>query len=286
MSLVSVFLTVALATVIPAATMLPASTFADPISVAQDLKIGSVRHHDAYTVKEVTFASPTGHRVFGEIVEPIHAGLHAGVLFVHWLGDAKTTNHTEFDPDAIALAHKGVTSLLVDAMWSTPSWFDHGRSTKVDFVDTVNQVIDLRRALDVLTTRPDVDSNRIAFVGHDFGSMCGAVLAGIDKRPKWYVLMAGTVTFSEWYLLGAQPADKAAYIAKMAALNPTLYMPHATAEAFLLSRARRFADAVTAPKEVRFYDAGHSLAIPGARHDRISWLESKLEAARLRVVPH
>lgn len=38
--------------------------------------------------------------------------------------------------------------------------------------------------------------------------------------------------------LGAQPADKAAYIAKMAALNPTLSMPYPTAEALLFQFSR------------------------------------------------
>jgi len=69
---------------------------------------------------------------------------------------------------------------------------------------TTDQVIDLRRALDLLAAQPGLDHDRIAFVGHDFGAMTGALLAGADKRPRWYVLMAATTSFPAWYLPGKE----------------------------------------------------------------------------------
>ena len=45
---------------------------------------------------------------------------------------------------------------------------------------------------------PQIDEARLAYVAHDFGAMYGAVLAGVDPRPQWYVLMAGTPVFSDW----------------------------------------------------------------------------------------
>ncbi len=56
------------------------------------------------TSRSLVFTAPSGHKVIGEVVCGIAPGPHPGVLFVHWLGDPKTTNHTEFEPDAIALA--------------------------------------------------------------------------------------------------------------------------------------------------------------------------------------
>ena len=96
-----------------------------------------------------------GHPITGEIVAGAAPEPHPGVLFVHWLGDAKTTNHTEFEPDAIALARKGATSLLVDALWSDPAWFDPWASPlDADERTTEGQVADLRRALDALPPSP------------------------------------------------------------------------------------------------------------------------------------
>jgi len=69
----------------------------------------------------------------------------AGILWVHWLGDPATTNHTEFAADARALAERGATSVLVDAMWAQPNWFETGRSPATDACDVPRQVIALRR---------------------------------------------------------------------------------------------------------------------------------------------
>src|SRR5258707_606976 len=74
--------------------------------------------------QDVRFTSTTGDVVTGEIIRGKVSKSRPGILFVHWLGEPKTTNHTEFEPDAIALARKGAVSLLVDTMWSRPDWFD------------------------------------------------------------------------------------------------------------------------------------------------------------------
>ena len=203
-----------------AATPLAASAFSYDASAPLDVQIAHRALAAGIVREDVTFAAPGGGRIRGEIVAPQQKSTGAGVLFVHWLGDPRTTNHTEFEPDALALAKRGVTSLLVDAMWAQPHWFMQVRSTQTDYAQSIAQVVNLRRSLDVLLAQPRVDSKRIAYVGHDFGAMYGAVLSGIDARPRWYVLMAGTTSFSEWYLLGKKPPDVQAYTAKMQPLDP------------------------------------------------------------------
>ncbi|HET7813357.1 MAG TPA: hypothetical protein VFL13_03160, partial [Candidatus Baltobacteraceae bacterium] len=210
-----------------------------------------------------------------------------GVLFVHWLGAPKTTNLTEFLPDAIELAKHGARSILIDAMWSKPSWFEKGRTTATDYDASIEQVVDLRRSLDVLASLPGVDTKRIAYVGHDFGAMYGAVLSGVDSRPSVYVLMAGTPVFSEWYLLGAKPADVPAYVAQMAPLDPPGYLQRSHASAYLFQfsqhdayispqREDEFAAAAPAPKATFVYRSTHALAEPQIRADRLAWLKSRL----------
>lgn len=210
-----------------------------------------------------------------------------GILFVHWLGDdPKTTNHTEFEDDAKALARRGVVSLLVDAPWAQRNWFMQLRSASTDYAMSIDIVTDMRRCLDALQTF-GVDQARVAYVGHDFGAMYGALLAGVDPRPKYYVLMAGTSTFAQWYLLGKKPADVDAYRAQMSALDPPQYLRLSNASAYLLQfatkdvyinadQARDFYDAAPAPKLVGFYATDHSLDVPQARADRIGWLLSHL----------
>jgi hypothetical protein len=124
-------------------------------------------------------------------------------------------------------------------------------------------------------------------VGHDFGAMYGAVLSGVDPRPQSYVLMAGTATFSEWYLLGKHPSDTSAYVKAMSVLDPPNYLQQTKAKAFLFQFANRdryikadrsdvLFDAAPAPKTMMVYVANHSLDVPAAHVDRIAWLIAQL----------
>jgi len=228
----------------------------------------------------------------GEIISGPSVGLHPGVLFVHWLGDAPTTNHTEFEADAIALAKRGVTSVLIDAMWSKSDWFDKvGVSADADVAQAKAQLGDLSAALDLLERQKGVDPRRIAYVGHDFGAMFGALLAGDDPRPSYVVLMAGVPTLSEWYLLGKTHPQKDAYVRALDALDITASLGRSKAKAFLFQfaahdhyiaadRAAAFAAASPLPRAVMSYDADHSLAAPQAAADRRAWLLEHLFESR------
>ena len=225
--------------------------------------------------------------VRGRFVEPDSGARHPGVLFVHWLGDPKTTNMTEFATEALALGGKGVTSLMIDAFWAKPDWFEKGRLPQTDYDDSLRQVAQFRGALDALAARANVDATKIAFVGHDFGAMYGAVLAGFDHRPRYYVFIAGTTTFAEWYLLGAKPADVAAYVRRMTPLDPLQYLRESTGSDYFyqfalkdryvpIPKAYAFFDASPAPKTLAFYADDHGLRSRLAIDDRVRWLLERL----------
>jgi len=274
---------------------LPAAVFSYEDRKPPDVRAeGKSMERGAARIADISFASSTpGVRIKAYLVTPAARApaapapaKAAGILWVHWLGDRATTNRTEFLGDAVALAGDGVVSLLVDAMWSQPGWFQK-RTTDTDFAASLTQVRDLRRALDVLAAQPGVDAERLAFVGHDFGGMYGSVLAGIDGRPKWYVIIAVTTKLSDWYLLGDQPKDKQAYVAQMAPIEPLPYLRGARAQGFLFQFARtdrfvtpehakEYADAAPAEKRTEIYDSGHGLDIPKAHADRVAWLRDKL----------
>jgi pimeloyl-ACP methyl ester carboxylesterase len=232
-----------------------------------------------------------GGRVSGELIGPVvrnSARPGPAILFVHWLGEPKTTNHTEFEADAVALAAHGFTCLLVDAMWAAPGWFDTmGVDAATDYRRTVDQVVDLRRALDLLQSQPGVDPARIAYVGHDFGAMMGTLLAGVDARPSRYVLITPTATLPEWYLLGRKAADPAAYEAAFArlALAPALERSRAKGYFFQFAAKDEYVPqarglmlfaAAPAAKEAHVYNAGHDLETPQAHAERIAWLLKRL----------
>ncbi|HEX3550736.1 MAG TPA: hypothetical protein VHT53_10190 [Candidatus Elarobacter sp.] len=210
------------------------------------------------------------------------------VLWVHWLGAVATTNHTEFLSDAEALAQRGVVSLLVDMPWSQPGWFTSGRAPESDYADTIAQVVILRRALDCLTTLPGVDPARLAYVGHDFGAMDGALLLAADPRPKYAVLMAPTLSFWEWYLLGKAPADPAEYVARMSTFDLPGWLARGKQQATLLqfgqddeyvAQATGIAIRNAVPdrdRTLKAYRLDHALDDATAHDDRRAWLAAHL----------
>jgi cephalosporin-C deacetylase-like acetyl esterase len=223
------------------------------------------------------------------IVAPDGAPKNApAVLWVHWLGETATTNHTEFMSDAQELAKHGVVSLLVDMPWSQKDWFTSLRAPENDYADTVAQVISLRRALDCLTALPGIDTSRVAYVGHDFGAMDGALLLAVDSRAQYAVLMTPTLSYWEWYLLGKQPADPAAYVAQMSAFDLPGWLAKGRQKATLLqfgqndeyvAQATGIALRNATPnrdRTLKAYKLDHALEDVTAHDDRRAWLIAHL----------
>lgn len=242
----------------------------------------------AVEVRDIAFANSSWSQTKAYVVSPAKKGSYAGVLFVHWYEPKSAdSNRTQFLGQAIDLAQSGTVSLLIETMWSDPRWFQK-RDQSADYRNSVSQVKDLGRALDVLLSQPGVDSKRIAYVGHDFGAMYGAVLAGTDRRVKVWALQAGTTAFSDWFLLGTKldAAGRQKIVDELAPLDPVKFIGSAAPAPVLFqfgrsddyvpeAKARQFFDAAKEPKEIRFYDAGHGLDA-AAIDDRQKWLRSKL----------
>lgn len=148
-------------------------------------------------VINLTYASPRQGRVTAFLVLPAGKGPFAAILFGHWGGG----NRTEFLPEAELYARAGAVSLLIDYPWTRPAQWrrDVPNLDKPELdVEIFSQaVVDLRRGLDLLLARPDVDSKRVAYVGHSFGAQWGAILSAVDRRMKTAVLMGGTPTEAE-----------------------------------------------------------------------------------------
>lgn len=240
-------------------------------------------------VRDIRFiAVPGGAPIKAFLVEPPGPGPFAGVLWVHWLGAPETTGRAQFLSEAVALSSKGAVSLLVDAMWSAPGWYD-SRVPERDYESSIRQVIALRRALDLLAGQPRVDKARIGLVGHDYGAMYGMIASGVDRRPKANVFIAAASSLSDWAFFSRQPASKAAYLCQNAVLELTDYVRRIEAP-ILFQFAERDAyvsrsdtavlmGAAAGRKVRRFYDADHAVAVPKAIEDRLSWLAGELELA-------
>jgi pimeloyl-ACP methyl ester carboxylesterase len=186
------------------------------------------------------------------------------------------------------MAQSGAVSLLIDTPWSRESWFPR-RDAAHDYEFTVTMTKNVRRALDVLLAQPGIDRTRVALVGHDFGAMWGALAAAEDPRVTHLVYMAGTRSFSDWYLFTPKKegADKDAFIARMAPLDPIAALAKVSPRPVLLQfgtddkfvtkeAAQAMAGAVAGPKEFQTYDFEHELTYQ-ARVDRLTWLREQFK---------
>jgi hypothetical protein len=238
------------------------------------------------TVRDITFkGAPGSADVKAYLVVPQGSGPFAGVLWAHWLGEEKS-NRAQFLDEAVALAGKGVVSLLVDAMWATPQWFEN-RKLEEDFDNSIIQVVHLRRAMDLLFAQKGVDTARIGFVGHDYGGMYGMLAAGVDKRAKTYVFIAVTQSLSDWAFFANQPKSKAEYIRQNAPLEFTDYLRQVKSAStlFQFGKSDFFVSGADAsilfaaanqPKLRKQYDTGHKMVLKEIMTDRLDWLEKEL----------
>ena len=144
-----------------------------------DIKEVGFRDSNGVRIHDINYASPKFGRVTAYLVEPSVKGKYAGIVFGHW----GYGNRTEFLAEAILYARAGVISLLIDYPWVRPApWRRSEPGEKPEAVrdNYAATVIDLRRGIDLLQARSDVDSNRIAYVGHSTGAQWGAILSAIE----------------------------------------------------------------------------------------------------------
>lgn len=264
-------------------------------------EIGVEKRGDV-TIHDITYVSPKGGVVPAYLVAPKGNGPFAAVIWGHWYqGNSPMLNRKEFLEEAVALAPAGVVSLLTDGPIARPGYVvdNHPLSEKqVSYL--VQQVIDMRRGVDLLLQRKDVDPQRIAYVGHSYNGVVGAILSGIDKRFKAFVLMTATMSdevtrkipeYQEYRKqIGEEKfeafekkyywIDQGRYVAHAA--PATVFLQYASRERFLHPKwMPLYAAVVSEPKRFKLYEAPHALNAE-ARRDRVAFL---VEQLKLKPVP-
>jgi len=248
-------------------------------------------------VYDLSYASPKGGRVPAYLVLPPGKGPFAAIIWGHWCWpNSDLHNRKEFLDEAVALAPSGAASLLIDFPIARPGYVPDKDPLSPKQVDElVQQVIDIRRAADLLLSRPFVDSKRLAYVGHSCGAAAGGIVSGLDKRFHAFVLMAGALSdeaarkspaFEEFrQKLGPEKVD--AFLAKYSWADQGKYYSHAAPAALLLQyamkedfltpeAAKASAALASEPKQFKLYDAPHALNAE-ARRDRIAFLTEQLQ---------
>ncbi len=282
-----------------------AQRFADDSNIPLEPKVVSTQTRDGVEVYDITYAGSEG-RVPAYLVVPKGSGRFAAVVWAHWLmPGSRFQNRKEFLNEAVALGRSGVVSLLIDAPQNRPGFVEEEDPLGSQQPHLMQEeTADLRRGLDVLLLRKDVDPGRVAFVGHSLGTVAGSALDAVDKRFKAFVFMAGPQSVREMVLTSHRPGFDAwrkqtpastidTYLTTYAWADPATYAAHfGPAPGFFqyalndswvsVSEARHYLALVSGPKTVKFYASGHALNSE-ARVDRIAFLQQQLKLSRLSV---
>lgn len=264
------------------------TTTASGGTTAGDRNDGRGRHV-AVVVQDISIPVPGRPPVAAWLVRPDgHAPPRslAGVLYLHWLEPpASTQNRSEFLDEAVTVAEQGAVAILPDQTFPwTGELFGDGRD-----VASVNaQEAAVQAAYHTLLAQPGVDPHRTAVVGHDYGAMYGALLTAREPGIRSLAFMSGDATWSNWfalYFLGLPDADKPAYNALFAGLDPVdnvahlgahLYTQWAGQDPFVGQDVRDAFAAADPQAKVSFYpNAPHFLDQP-AKNDRIAWVRQQL----------
>ncbi|HEX9255508.1 MAG TPA: hypothetical protein VF938_08175 [Candidatus Angelobacter sp.] len=279
-----------------------------------DIRETDVHKRDKIRLIELNYSGASGDRVSAYLLIPPGNGPFPAIIWAHWLmKGSPLANKDEFLEEALVLARSGVVSLLIDAPQARNDWVEVKGSTleqvKQQSEAAAHQVIDLRRAVDLLWGRADVDRHRIAFVGHSWDAHVGAILAGVETRIGSYVLMASGYSDEEEAFASNDPERMARikevgednvreYFHEYAWDDPVYFLGHTDRESIFLQFAtedhisggdvhqdkalgQKYLDRFSAKdKKMEFYDAGHALNA-AARLDRDRWLQKHLGVKKI-----
>jgi len=272
-----------------------------------DMRETDVLKRDKVRLIELNYSGASGDRVPAYLLIPPGNGPFPAIIWAHWLmKGSPLANKDEFLEEALVLARSGVVSLLIDAPQARNDWVEVKGGTleqvKQQSEAAAHQVIDLRRAVDLLSGRAYVDRHRIAFVGHSWDAHVGAILAGVETRIGAYVLMASGYSDEEEAFASNDPERMARikevgednvreYFHEYAWDDPVYFIGHTDRESIFLQFAtadpiskdlgQKYLDRFSAKdKKMEFYDAPHALNA-AARLDRDRWLQKHLGVKKI-----
>ena len=240
---------------------------------------------DGAVVHDITYAGPAG-RIDAFLIVPEGDGPFPAVEFMPGAPGARYTFFTE----AMELAKIGVVSLLPDPPYARPPIKDVVAFEPSDKDGIVQEVQEMRRGVDLLVSRPEVDPSRLGYVGFSWGGSLGAILSGVERRVHSFVLMSLVPHLSSDMSKLARErgvkGDLSGYEAAMEPIDAVNYLPHAAPSALFLQAGaqdtrpspkdtREAFEAASSPKKLQLYPTEHELD-DQARADMRAWLAQRL----------
>ena len=222
------------------------------VRVAQRGMVAGVR------VSDLSFAGPDD-RIPAFLVEPTTPGRHPAVVLLHGAGGSRDN----FVGEAIELAKRGVVGLALTSAYERSTDERVRANTEPVSVDRaleLRAVVDVRRALELLRGRSDVDPKRLGLLGYSRGCQWAALAASVE-HPQAVVLMGAPAHPSR----RVSPAkdrhlvtslDTVRYVGKIAP-GKLLLQGGRYDDVVPPANVKELYAAAKQPKELRWYPTGH-----------------------------
>lgn len=238
-----------------------------------------------YRLYKVYFDSVNYVRVPALLMIPKTVDRAPCIVFLHGYGGSKE--------DALAVADiaaaEGYAFISIDAVYHGERRVEGRALYSTDINDTIRgfiqTVLDLRRAVDYLETRSEIDRDRIGYIGGSMGGIIGAIFIGVEPRIKAAALIVAGGNMSLMVRESEHPAippirryleeQGISYEELQRILDPidplnfiARFSPRPIV--FHLGRYDRIVPAEAGrqlyvragePKKVYWYDAGHNLPV-------------------------
>ena len=151
-----------------------------------------------------------------------------------------------------------------------------GNSSSVQWKEVfIQQVKDLRRSIDYLETRPDIDSRKLAFEGMSYGSELALIFLAVEERLKVNVLLAGGFGVGG---LGRSEVNQINYIGRVK--TPTLMLNGKYDSIFPPETSSKpmfnLLGTPAKDKQQKFYDTDHIPPVNEMIKESLLWLDKYL----------
>jgi dienelactone hydrolase len=197
------------------------------------------------------------------------------VILLAGSGGHKDTDYVRIASDLMSTL--GYATLSIDAQYhgerSRP-----GRSGDIHLINSstnrdawIQTVIDLRRAVDYLQSRDDIDKSKIGYLGFSQGGMIGGTFIGVEPRIVAACLAIPGGGFLEWGpKVGLWKETTPELEANAALTDPIYFIGRFGSRPLLMLSAKRdelipkyatdaLFSAAKDPKEIVWFDSGHVL---------------------------
>ena len=202
-------------------------------------------------------------------------------IIQHGLGDSKDTDYMVLG-DSI-LSSKGFAVFRIDFAMHGERVPQRYKFKGIDYTlrDAIEQtVFDLRRGLDYLDTRSDIDSTKTGYIGISLGGIAGTVFCGVDKRVEVPVIciagggmrmMEGVEGFGDKVTAMMAPIEPLNFV-KGISPRPLLFINAEDDEIIPKPMAMLLHSKAEEPKEVIWYKSKHHINPYRAFNDAADWL--------------